>query len=74
MSKICKKRVHGNDKKNSPSDSKKCSWSLHFTLHTAPSNNNIFQDVKKFGKKKNNILLKMVLFCDAVIQKVGNGL
>ena len=32
MSKICKKRVHGNDKKNLPWDSKKCTGSLHFTL------------------------------------------
>ena len=32
MSKICKKRVHGNDKKNLPGDFKKCPGSLHFTL------------------------------------------
>ena len=32
MSKTCKKRVHGNDKKNLPWDSKKCPGSLHFTL------------------------------------------
>ena len=32
MSKICKKRVHGNDKKNLPRDFKKCTGSLHFTL------------------------------------------
>ena len=32
VSKICKKRVHGNDKKNLPSDFKKCTGSLHFTL------------------------------------------
>ena len=34
MSKICKKRVHGNDKKNLPGDFKKCPGSLHFTLLT----------------------------------------
>ena len=32
MSKTCKKRVHVNDKKNLPSDSKKCPGLLHFTL------------------------------------------
>ena len=32
MSKICKKRVHGNDKKNLPCEFKKCPWSLHFKL------------------------------------------
>ena len=32
MSKICKKKVHGNDKKNLPWDFKKCPGSLHYTL------------------------------------------
>ena len=32
MSKICKKRVHGNDKKNLPGDFKKCTGSLHLPL------------------------------------------
>ena len=32
MSKICTKRIHGNDKKNLPGDFKKCPGSLHFTL------------------------------------------
>ena len=32
MSKICKKRVRGNDKKTLPWDFKKCPGSLHFTL------------------------------------------
>ena len=32
MSKICKKRVHGNDKKHLPWDFKKCPGSIHFTL------------------------------------------
>ena len=34
MSKICKKRVHGNDKKKLPWDFKKCTGSLHFSLLT----------------------------------------
>ena len=32
MSKICKKKVHRNYKKNLPWDFKKCPRSLHFTL------------------------------------------
>ena len=32
MSKICKKRVHGNEKMNLPCAFKKCTGSLHFTL------------------------------------------
>ena len=32
MSKICKKRVHGNEKINLPCAFKKCPGSLHFTL------------------------------------------
>ena len=32
VKKNVKKRVHGNDKKNLPSDSKKCPGLLHFTL------------------------------------------
>ena len=31
-SKMCKKKVHGNDKKNLPRDFKKRNGSLHFTL------------------------------------------
>ena len=32
MSKVYKKRVHGNEKMNLPCDFKKCPGSLHFTL------------------------------------------
>ena len=34
MSKICKKRIYGNDKKNLSWDAEKCPGSLHFTLLT----------------------------------------
>ena len=35
MSKICKKRVHGNEKINLPCAFKKCPGSLNFTLLSA---------------------------------------
>ena len=42
MSKICKKRVHGNDKKNLPWDFKKCPGLLNFPL------------LEKYYNKQNN--------------------
>ena len=48
MSKICKKRVHGNDKKNLPWDFKRCPGSLHFTLLPNPQE---IADLVKFTEE-----------------------
>ena len=40
--KYVKKRVHGNEKMNLPSDFKKCPGSLHFTLLSIPCRSHCF--------------------------------
>ena len=59
MSKTCKKRVHGNDKKNLPWDSKKCPGLLHFTLLSTFH----FQTHFHYNESYNLIKIETLVFC-----------
>ena len=70
MSKTCKKRVHGNGKKNLPWDSEKCPGSLHFTLMNFVTSHSSWEASKIKSPKTNRWIIELL---NSLLSNINDG-